>query len=145
MNIAIIGAGNVGGALARSWAAKGHQVHLGLRSTGQAEWEGVENISQHLVAEAVALSEVILVALPIKAVVEVAQQLGDLSGKVLIDATNSLFAKPAPYATGYQAFKELTGAEVAKCFNSTGFENMIDPKYGDQGIDMFMAGESPCC
>ncbi|MGH7456222.1 MAG: hypothetical protein ACRENG_33025 [bacterium] len=32
--------------------------------------------------------------------------------------------------------------DVVKCFNSTGFENMANPKYGDAGIDMFMAGSS---
>lgn len=29
-----------------------------------------------------------------------------------------------------------------KCFNSTGFENMDDPLYGEQAINMFVAGDS---
>ena len=33
MNIAIIGTGNVGGALATKWANKGHQIYLGVRDT----------------------------------------------------------------------------------------------------------------
>ena len=31
MQIAIIGTGNVGGALARHWANKGHQIFIGVR------------------------------------------------------------------------------------------------------------------
>lgn len=33
-------------------------------------------------------------------------------------------------------------AEIVKCFNSTGFENMLNPVYHGEGIDMFMAGDS---
>jgi len=31
-SIAIIGTGQVGGTLARSWAQKGHRIHLGVRN-----------------------------------------------------------------------------------------------------------------
>jgi predicted dinucleotide-binding enzyme len=37
---------------------------------------------------------------------------------------------------------EKTNAEIVKCFNTTGFENMLNPVYNNQGIDMFMAGDS---
>ena len=33
MHIAIIGTGNVGGALATQWARKGHHIHLGVKDT----------------------------------------------------------------------------------------------------------------
>jgi len=36
----------------------------------------------------------------------------------------------------------LTQAEVVKCFNTTGFENMKNPAYGDTQLDLFMAGNS---
>lgn len=29
-----------------------------------------------------------------------------------------------------------------KCFNTTGFENMLNPNYNGEKIDMFMAGDS---
>ena len=32
--------------------------------------------------------------------------------------------------------------DVVKCFNSTGFENMANPIYDEQGIDMFVTGNS---
>lgn len=145
MKIAIVGAGNVGGALAKNWSRKGHEVFIGSkepeRSAAQFRSDQ-KNLRVQSVGQAVASSEVILVALPIPAVVSVAKDLGDLSGKVVIDATNSVFGKPEPYANGFEAFQALTKAEVVKYFNSTGFENMADPVYRGEGIDMFMAGDS---
>ena len=145
MKIAIIGAGNVGGALARNFAAKGHQILLGLRDTQdpglKKNWPG-EAFHFHSPAEAARQAEVIIMALPVPAIVPVLESLGDLSGKVAIDATNSVFAKPAPYASGYEALKTINGADAIKCFNTTGFENMQNPAYGDTAIDMFIAGGS---
>jgi predicted dinucleotide-binding enzyme len=31
---------------------------------------------------------------------------------------------------------------VVKCFNTTGFNNMANPVYGDRKLDMFVAGDS---
>ena len=55
--------------------------------------------------------------------------------------TNAIRTKPEPYATAYHAFEALTEAEVVKCFNSTGFENMKNPEYAQHQLDMFMAGD----
>lgn len=147
MKIAIIGAGNVGGALAQGWAKAGHSVILGVRDAANAEVTALiaahKNMRAASVNEAVQEAEVILVALPIPAVVEVAKNFGALQNKIIIDATNAVFQKPAPYAHAVEAFKALTKCEdVVKCFNSTGFENMANPKYGELGIDMFVAGSS---
>lgn len=38
MDIAIIGAGNVGAALARGWAKKGHAIHFGVRNPGDSKY-----------------------------------------------------------------------------------------------------------
>jgi len=40
MKIAIIGTGNVGGALAAKWANKGHAINLGVRDT--QNFKGIE-------------------------------------------------------------------------------------------------------
>jgi predicted dinucleotide-binding enzyme len=69
--------------------------------------------------------------------------MGKLQGKVLIDATNAIAQKPEPYATVYHFLAAAgTGAELVKCFNTTGYENMQNPVYRGEGIDMFMAGDS---
>ena len=36
MNIAIIGTGNVGGAMATGWAKAGHTLHLGVQDVNKA-------------------------------------------------------------------------------------------------------------
>ena len=145
MKIAIIGTGNVGGALAIQWAKAGHQIFLGVRDT--SNFKGMEllkneNTSVHYIQEAVNLSEVILVASPPQFTEHLAATFGNVAEKVIIDATNSIRTKPENYPTAYHAFEALTEAEIVKCFNSTGFENMKNPDYGDLRLDMFMAGKS---
>ncbi len=145
MQIGIIGHGNVGGALARNWAGKGHQIRIGARDPQSnkvkalTQLDKVESVS---IPEAAQQSEVILVAIPAREAPNLASKLGDLSGKILIDSTNSIGPPSGPYPTAFHAFQALTDAEVVKCFNSTGFENMADPIYEGKGIDMFMAGNS---
>ena len=147
MKIAIIGTGNVGGALATKWAAAGHQIFLGVQDT--ANFKGKEllnnaNTSVHTVQDAVQQAEVILLATPAKFTIEVAQSLGDTSGKVIIDAMNIVMNQ------GPQGFNNTTDAilantqtkDVVKCFNTTGFNNMINPIYNNTALDMFVAGDS---
>lgn len=145
MKIAIIGHGNVGGALAKHWANFGHEVIIGARNPQDEKVQGfVKNstITATDILDAVSKSEVILVATPAHTAVELANQFGKLTGKIIIDATNAIWQKPEPYPTAFHAFQAITGADVAKCFNTTGFENMENPRYGDMGIDLFVAGGS---
>ncbi len=147
MKIAIIGAGNVGGALAQGWARAGHEVILGARNPADSEIKALiatsKNISATTVSEAAQRADAILISVPVAAIKDVAQSLGEMKNKIIIDATNSVFQKPEPFAHGVEAFKAITKCEdVVKCFNSTGFENMANPKYGEVGIDMFVAGSS---
>lgn len=145
MNIAIIGTGNVGGALATNWATKGHHIRLGVRDIESFKGNSLvnnPNTSVHSVREAVGLSEVVLIATPPPAIFDIMNELGETNRKVIIDATNSVRQSPEPYQTVYHCLADKTDAEVVKCFNSTGFENMLDPIYNGVGIDMFMAGDS---
>ncbi len=145
MKIAVIGSGNVGDALAKRFANGGHQVTIGARNPENPKTKSIEaihNITVSGIAAAVAASEVVVIATPAHVAVELSPQLGDLSGKVLIDATNAVQKKPEPYATAFHAFQALTTAACVKCFNTTGFENMQNPWYNNVKIDMFMAGSN---
>jgi 8-hydroxy-5-deazaflavin:NADPH oxidoreductase len=146
MNIAIIGTGNVGGALTKRFSAAGHRVFLGVRDISGFKGAGLETlpgVSIHLITEAVAAAAVVVVAAPAKAVIEVAESLGDLSNKVLIDTMNAVFMKPGGFNNTADALLAHTNCtDVVKCFNTTGFENMTDPDYHGTDIDMFMAGNS---
>ncbi len=147
MKIAIIGAGNVGGALATHWAEKGHKIYLGVRNT--ADFKGKEllnnpNTSAHPIAEAVQMAEVVLLATPAPAAVDIARSLGDTTGKIIIDAMNIVMGRgPQGYANTADAILDHTATrDVVKCFNTTGYNNMKNPVYGDTAIDMFVAGDS---
>lgn len=145
MQIAIIGTGNVGGALATNWAMKGHSINLGVQDISNFKGKELlssEYINAFTIKEAVVKSAVVLIATPPTAIFEIIEQMGDVSGKIIIDATNTVRQAPEPYKTVYHCLTDKTQAEVVKCFNSTGFENMLNPVYNGEGIDMFMAGDS---
>jgi 8-hydroxy-5-deazaflavin:NADPH oxidoreductase len=146
MKIAIIGSGNIGSTLGKKWLAAGHVILIGVRNLDQFKGEELANqpgVTVLLMAEAAHQADVILVATPAQVAVSIIEQVGDLTGKVVIDATNAVRLKPEPYNDAFDAFRQLTAAEVVKCFNSTGFENMENPVYNGVAIDMFMAGSSP--
>ncbi|MCR9013939.1 NADPH-dependent F420 reductase [Aquiflexum gelatinilyticum] len=147
MNIAIIGTGNVGGTLATKWAKSGHRIYLGVKDT--SNFKGKEllsnpNTSLHSIKEAVSAAKVILVAVPATAAVEVAQSLGDTEGKVIIDTMNVVMGRgPQGFSNTADAILAHTATkDVVKSFNTTGFNNMTDPRYGDMTLDLFTAGDS---
>ena len=146
MKIAIVGHGNVGGALAMAWAKAGHDIVIGTRKADDEKAAQLvtshEQILEATLDEAVREAAVILVATPAPVTADLAKAWGALPGKVIIDATNALWQQPDPYETGYHAFAALSDTDVVKAFNTTGFENMADPVYGDTTADMFMAGDS---
>ena len=151
MKIAIIGTGNIGGALAKKWSAKGHEIFLGVRDTDNFKGKfllSLPGVSVHSIRNAVEQAEVILIAVLPQATADIANAMGDVSGKIIIDTMNSLRTKPEGYNDTFEALKALCkNAAVVKCFNSTGFENIENPVYnlatptGHQVVpDMFVAG-----
>ncbi|MBK7084479.1 MAG: hypothetical protein IPH53_07340 [Flavobacteriales bacterium] len=56
-----------------------------------------------------------------------------------MDATN--MAGPPGTSLGFDALRNA-GADAVKVFNCTGWENLADPRYGNELADMFMAGGS---
>ncbi|MFN3759319.1 MAG: NADPH-dependent F420 reductase [Algoriphagus aquaeductus] len=147
MKIAIIGTGNVGGALATQWAKAGHEINLGVQDL--SNFKGKEllnnpNTQVFSVTEAVKKSEVILIATPAPAAVEVAKSLGETTGKIIIDSMNIVMGRgPAGFKTTAEAILAHTQTrDVVKCFNTTGFNNMQNPKYENQALDLFVAGDS---
>jgi hypothetical protein len=147
MHIAIIGTGNVGGALATKWAAKGHQIYLGVRDTAQFKGDALTtlpNVRVMSIQDAVAHAGVILIATPATAATDVARSLGDTTGKIIIDAMNVVMGRgPAGYTNTADAILANTATrDVVKCFNTTGYNNMANTQYGDMAIDAFVAGDS---
>jgi predicted dinucleotide-binding enzyme len=146
MKIAIIGSGNVGGALAQGWAKAGHEITFGVRNKDEFKGNrlsGIQSITAASIPDAVKSSEVIVIAAVPQAIKSIVEAMGDVSSKVIIDAMNSVRVKPEPYANTTEALTNLTNCrDIVKCFSTTGAENMADPVYQGKGIDMFYAGDS---
>jgi hypothetical protein len=150
MEIAIIGAGHVGGALARAWARAGHRIRLGVRDPSAhaplASETGGLALSP---AEAAAGAPAVVLALPWGAVEAALGRIGDLSGKVVIDCTNPLaliggrLALDRGHSTsGSETVAALLpGAHVVKTLNQVGAEIMADNAGMAHRPAMFMAGD----
>ncbi len=147
MKIAIIGTGNVGGALATQWAKAGHQILLGTRDLDKFEDKHLlnnANTTLLTISESAENAEVILIAAVPQATQSIAEQIKAFAkDKIVIDAMNAVRIKPEGFNNSFEALKSyLPESEIVKCFNSTGFENMANPIYHGEGIDMFVAGSS---
>lgn len=145
MTLAIIGAGNVGQALARGFIDKGYRVRFGVPEPAKyaalpAQFDG--RASVHPVDEAIAPCEVAILAVPYGAAVQVARDVADWRHRVLVDATNPIAAGMNGLSVGTtssgaeEVARHAHNARVVKAFNTTGFDNMLAPHY--PGGDLFM-------
>ncbi|MGD8975980.1 MAG: NAD(P)-binding domain-containing protein [Gammaproteobacteria bacterium] len=150
MKIAIIGAGNVGGALGRRWAGAGHEILFGARDPASAKTlEVVAACSGHAramsPAEAAAGAEVVVLAVWWPVVQAVVDSMGDLAGKIIIDCTNPLDENlqliHGHHSSGGEMIADLAeGARVVKAFNTVTWEVMADPDFGGEPATMFFCG-----
>lgn len=144
-NIAVLGSGNVGRALATAFASNGYEVTFGVRDIDNysaKEWIlDHPNLNVERIEDAVDNSDVIITCFKPEGLKDMVGRMGDLENKVLIDAMNSIMNKRTPFETTTHAIEELTNCKnVVKCFNTTGANNLANPSYGREGMDMFMAG-----
>ena len=147
MNVAIIGAGKMGGGFARSLADR-HDVRIGSRDAERgadlakelgAAWGGDY-------AGAVDGADVVFITVPWVSVEETLGELGDLSGRVVVDVTN-------PYVGGRLQLHDATsdaeeiqrmapGARVVKGWNLI-FSQVANTgaDFGGQAASVFLAGD----
>jgi 8-hydroxy-5-deazaflavin:NADPH oxidoreductase len=145
MKIAIIGAGRVGAALGSSWAKHGHEIVFGVRDPSKHDaWTNARVAG---VMEAARSAEVVVLAVPWGAVEDALRSMGDLKGRILIDATNPLLPDLSGLDTGAgnsggeKVASLAPGALVVKMFNTTGSGNMTDPIYHAERITMLYCGD----
>lgn len=152
MKIGIIGSGNVGGALGTRWAKAGHEVIFGSRDPGAADMQQLlaragSKARAATLQDAAKSGEVLLVATPWQVTKDVVQGLGDLTGKVLIDATNPLLPDLSGLALGTttSAAEQMAGwtrgAKVVKAFNTVGSNIMENPAFGADKPVLFFCGD----
>jgi 8-hydroxy-5-deazaflavin:NADPH oxidoreductase len=150
MNIGILGAGNVGGALGAAWSRRGHEIVFGVRDP---QADSVRELlgrcggkAQAGSLESAAKSGVVVNALPWPATKAALERL-DLRGKTLLDCCNPLKPDMSGLEVGTTASAgEMVagwakGANVVKVFNTTGYGNMENPVYGGQPVTMFYCGD----
>lgn len=127
MNIAIIGSGTVGGALARRLGSAGHTVTVTSRTAASARALAAETGAQPAASpvEAASTADAIVLAVPWDAVEALARELYPvMAGKIVIDVTNPgkpdgsgpLFAGSGSGAERIAAW--LPGVRVVKAFNT---------------------------
>jgi predicted dinucleotide-binding enzyme len=151
MRIAIIGTGNVGGALARGLKGKGRVVTLGARDPKAAD---VVSLAAETGAVALApgaaaaAAEVVILSLPWGAAEGAVKALGDLTGKIVIDCMNPLGMVDGALGlvlghttSGGEIVQGwLPGARVVKTLNQVGAEIMAANAAMAHRPVMFMAG-----
>jgi len=155
MQIAIIGAGNVGSTLGRCWAEAGHVISFGVPRPDKPELRelvaaiGPDHARAVATREAAQAGEIVVLATPWPATVEAVRGLGPLGRKPVIDCTNPLTM--GPDGLGLEIGHTTSGAEtiaaaipgvpVFKALNQVGFDVMAAPRFAAGPAVMFVAGD----
>lgn len=155
MDVGVIGAGNMGRAIARRLVAGGHAVHLADHSPEKAEAAAAEAAGQGpgraeaaSDEEAVRRGEVVILATRFNDSKEIARQLGGLlDGKVVVDIANplnetydALVTDPTSSAAE-EIQRLLPGASVVKAFNTTFAPVLSEGQLDGLEVDVFLAGD----
>ncbi|GAB2919248.1 NADPH-dependent F420 reductase [Streptomyces mayteni] len=136
MRIGILGTGNMAWALGGRWERAGHEVRCGGRGA---------------FAEAAAFGEVVLVAVPSQAALDVVAAAGPLDGRVLIDCSNPLVpGRVALHTAGGPSMAEriaaaAPGARVVKAFNLASSEvwRSAPPEVDGVPLGVPVCGDDP--
>jgi predicted dinucleotide-binding enzyme len=150
MAISILGAGNVGMALAKAFIAKGESVTFGVPDPDKyriAVTPLGAAASIGPTAAAIDAGDVVILAVPYGAAATIAGSVPDWKRKILVDATNPLAPGLSGLTVGTttSAAEEIAlaarGARVVKAFNTTGAENMADSRYPGGSLFMPVCGD----
>jgi predicted dinucleotide-binding enzyme len=155
MRIGIIGAGKIGSTLAKLWFDAGHEVRLASRHPDELEplvKQLGARASAGTPAEAAQFSDVVMLTVPLKAIPDVARDLGPaLAGKIVLDTCNAYVQRDgdaARQATGHPqgsagwAAAMFPKARWVKAFNSVNYKVLEKQAHrdGDQ-VGIPLAGD----
>jgi predicted dinucleotide-binding enzyme len=150
MKIGVIGAGRIGGGIARQLADAGHDLKLSF-SRDRAALEALAGAiaptaSAGSPAEAVAFGEVVVLSVPWSVLPDALAQAGSLAGKIVIDTTNQFGAPPLPAegetAAHFNAAR-LEGARYTKSFNTltSAFQADAAGREGAKRVVQWLCGD----
>src|SRR5438132_5368771 len=145
LTIAVLGAGNIGRTLGKKWSAAGHRVHFGVQDPDGKNAQAVRaELGDRAVVGTIedtlqCSPDVVLVALPGKAVEAVAQQYAtQLNGRIIIDAANRMGEDSMHNLAPFQQYAPQ--AQLYRAFNSLGWENFAEPTFDGIQADLFYCG-----
>ena len=150
MNVAIIGTGNVGRALAASFTRAGHTVTLASRDSEHAAAAAAATGARFAKtnSEAAEAAQVVVLAIPFAGVEAVAAEIRDaVTGKPVVDATNRMsFGPNGPTIDNGDSNADrlaawLPNAHVVKAFNTLFASHQADPIADGTQLDGFVAGD----
>jgi len=152
--IAIIGTGEVGSALGVSWGRLGYPIIYGSRTPDSEQTQDLlrrsGNARAVLPADVAKHAEVIVLALPFSAALDLLPQMGSLDGKLLIDPMNALQfdREQQRVSTSDELLAEqiqalAPTAHVVKALNVTNATNMSPDRAFKGAISVPIAGDDP--
>ena len=149
MKIGIIGAGDVGGTLGKSWRQRKHDIMFGVRNLQSQNVQRLAQMDKSLtfgnINDAVAFGDVILFAIPWTSIEETVRG-RNLSGKIVIEPTNPLTPDLRQLAFDDSSVAErianlAKGAKVVKAFNTIGAQTLNNLIFGSNRADLFLCGD----
>ncbi|MCD6011299.1 MAG: NADPH-dependent reductase [Flavipsychrobacter sp.] len=131
VNIAVIGSGEMAALYAARFAIAGHEVFIAPDCADKIPQNGytsIDNLHGCTIEEASEAADIIVIATQPKNVREVSYWLGDVRGKVVIDATANFIAPVGEQINTVGAIKAITGSSnVVKVFYTKGYEKLLKP------------------
>jgi hypothetical protein len=151
MDIAIIGAGNVGRALATSFTQAGHTVRITAQHPEHAQAVAAETGARWIESNAAAAeTDIVVLAVPFASAESVAAEIrGAVAGKPVIDVSNRMaYGAEGPTIDNGPSNAErlaewLPEASVVKAFNTLFASNQVDPNVDGIQLDGFVAADDP--
>jgi len=146
MRVAVVGAGRIGGNIARQLADGGHSVAVCFARDQAALRARAEEIGASAAdpAEAVGAADVVVLSVPWDAIGSALEQCASLDGKIVIDTTNQYGAGPMPPAgTTAAAFNaaRMPGARYTKCFNTLTSAFQIEVAHREPRVVQWLCGD----
>jgi predicted dinucleotide-binding enzyme len=146
MDIAVIGAGRIGGNIARQLAATGHRLVLSYSRDlaaleARAAEMGATAAAPH---DAVAGAEVVVIAVPWGVLPDALDAIGSLDGRIVIDTTNQFGAGPMPAegqtAAAFNAAR-MPGARYTKSFNTLTSAFQVETAHREPRVVQWLCGD----